>query len=175
MPKYRKMLSDWNAPYIQSIVKIIEQQSKITLLNWVLKYAEEYLIPLWIERRKEDKRPQKAILFAYKWRDGEVKLPEAKTHILACHEAAREVENDPIALATARAIGQSCSTIHSARHCVGLVLYGALAIAYHQCGIDEDFTVIEKQAEIEVKKMENALLEIAIENEQNIAIKDWKC
>ncbi|MDR0794857.1 MAG: hypothetical protein LBE79_02205 [Tannerella sp.] len=34
MKKYRKMLSDINAPYLQSLMKLIETQSKTTLANW---------------------------------------------------------------------------------------------------------------------------------------------
>ena len=40
MPKYRKMLNDWQAPYIQSLMRLIETQSKINLANWCLDYAE---------------------------------------------------------------------------------------------------------------------------------------
>jgi len=44
MPKTRKMLSDWNAPYIQSLVKLIETQSKTTLAIWAVDYAEQNYI-----------------------------------------------------------------------------------------------------------------------------------
>lgn len=40
MPKARKMLSDWEAPYIQSLMKLIETQSKATLAFWAVDYAE---------------------------------------------------------------------------------------------------------------------------------------
>lgn len=45
--KARKMLSDWEAPYIQSLMKLIETQSKKTLANWAVDYAEKVLLPLW--------------------------------------------------------------------------------------------------------------------------------
>jgi hypothetical protein len=41
MMKARKMLNDWEAPYIQSLVKLVETQSKATLANWVVDYADE--------------------------------------------------------------------------------------------------------------------------------------
>ena len=47
MPKVRKMLSDWKAPYIQSFMKLIEIQSKETLANWSVDYAEREILPLW--------------------------------------------------------------------------------------------------------------------------------
>ncbi|MDO9592157.1 MAG: hypothetical protein Q7I98_03070 [Erysipelotrichaceae bacterium] len=34
MPKTRKMLSDWQAPYLQSLRRLIETQSKETLASW---------------------------------------------------------------------------------------------------------------------------------------------
>lgn len=35
----RKMLSDWKAPYIQALMKLIETQSKSTLAHWAVDYA----------------------------------------------------------------------------------------------------------------------------------------
>lgn len=43
MPKPRKMLSDWKAPYIQSLMKLIETQSKATLTNWAVDYTEQVI------------------------------------------------------------------------------------------------------------------------------------
>lgn len=47
MPKTRKMLSDWNAPYIQSLMKLIETQNKATLANWAVDYFKRVILPLW--------------------------------------------------------------------------------------------------------------------------------
>jgi hypothetical protein len=55
-------------------------------------------------------------------------LPQAKSAILECHAVAREAEGNRAAQAAARAVGQCASTIHSPRHCIGLALYGALAV-----------------------------------------------
>ncbi|MGB4661005.1 MAG: hypothetical protein WBI07_17675 [Mobilitalea sp.] len=49
MAKARKMLSDWEAPCIQALVKLIETQSKITLANWAIDYAEEQLPTMHLE------------------------------------------------------------------------------------------------------------------------------
>ena len=111
MPKPRKMLSDWYAPYIQPLVKLIETQSKVTLINWVVDYAEQIILPLWNKFYNNDLRPKNAINAARMWLLGEIKLPQAKPLILECHAAAREAENNPVAQAAARAIGQSASTM----------------------------------------------------------------
>jgi REP element-mobilizing transposase RayT len=36
--KYRKVLVDWQAPYIQSLMRLVETQSKVTIANWCLDY-----------------------------------------------------------------------------------------------------------------------------------------
>ncbi len=175
MPKARKMLSDWEAPYIQSLMKLIETQSKATLANWAVNYAERVLLPLWSESFPDDPRPRNALSAAREWLSGAIKLPQAKTVILECHAAAREAEGSPVAQPAARAIGQSASTIHSARHCIGLALYGALAVAYSTMGSDASWKQVERCAADECARMLDALRLVAVENEQNPAKIDWKC
>ena len=46
MPKPRKMLSDWDAPYIQELMRLVETQSKATLAMWAVDYAELVIMPL---------------------------------------------------------------------------------------------------------------------------------
>lgn len=169
MAKYRKMLSDWYAPYMQALVKLIETQSKTTLANWALDYSEKVLLPIWDKSFPKDNRPQSAIAAAREWLSGKVKLTQAKPVILGCHDAARDAENNPAAQAAARAIGQSASTIHSARHCIGLPLYGALAAAYDALGKDAKWEDLERFAGEECVRMYGALKAISVENELNPA------
>ena len=112
---------------------------------------------------------------ARQWLDGEIKLPQAKPAILACHAAAKEAEEFPVARGAARAIGQSASTIHSARHCIGLAFYGALAVAYEELGITTPWDQLEQRAEEKCWKMYRALQAIAVENEPNPAKIEWFC
>lgn len=175
MPKPRKMLSDWKAPYIQSLMKLIETQSKATLTNWSVDYAEQIILPLWYKQYPNDPRPQNALNAARLWLSGEIKLPEAKILFLACHAAAREADGNPVAQAAARAIGQCSSTIHSPRHCIGLAFYGALAVSYARVGTDAPWTQIEQCAAEECGCMEAALHKVAIKNEPNPAKINWKC
>lgn len=175
MRKPRKMLSDWEAPYIQSLMKLIETQSKATLATWSVDYAERVILPLWSDDFSEDQRPQNALKAAREWLLGTIKLPQAKKEILECHEAAREAEGRPAAQAAARAIGQCASTIHSARHCIGLALYGAVAVAYDKLGADAPWEQVEQCAADECGRMLNALRAVAVENEPNPARIDWKC
>lgn len=175
MPKARKMLSDWKASYIKSLMKLIETQSKVTLANWAVDYSEQVILPLWCKYNPNDPRPQNALDAARRWLSGAIKLPQAKAAILECHAAARGAEGNPVAQAAARAIGQSASTIHSAQHCIGLAFYGALAVAYERLGTDASWDEIQKCAAEECGRMEAALHAVAVENEPNPAKIDWKC
>lgn len=66
-------------------------------------------------------------------------------------------------------ISQSASTIHSARHCIGLVLYGALAVAYDTLGTKAQWEQLEQCAADQCGHMLDALRAVAVENEQNPA------
>jgi len=175
MPKARKMLNDWDAPYIQALIKMIETQSKATLAAWALNYSQAVLLPLWRKHYPDDLRPQHAMAAAWEWLSGAIKLPQAKAAILECHAAAREAGSNPVAQAAARAIGQGASTIHSARHCIGLPLYGAVAVAYDTLGTIAPWQQVEQCAAEECGRMLAALRAIAVKNEPNPAKIDWKC
>lgn len=173
--KTRKMLSDWQAPYIQALMRRIETQSKATLTAWAVGYAEEHILPLWEKRFPADLRPRTALGSAREWLSGKIKLPQAKPAILACHAAARECADDPVALAAARAIGQCASTIHSAQHCIGLAFYGALALAYEEKGIKAPWEELEQYAGKECERMLAALDRISVADEPNPARINWFC
>lgn len=157
MKKPRKMLCDWNAPYVQSLIKTIETQSKTTLIIWAVDYCEGFILPLWRKYYPDDLRPQHAINAARDWLSGEIKFTQVRRAILECHAVAREAEGNPVAQAAARAIGQSTSTIHAPRHCMGLAFYGALAVAYEKLGTQANWTQIEEFGAQECGRMEDAL------------------
>ena len=115
----------------------------------------------------DDIRPFEAIAEARRWLAGEVKLPYVKSCILACHMSARESQKNLTAFVAARAIGQSASTVHSARHCMGLVMYGALAVSYDKTGIQASWELIEKNIKDECLKMKEALEKISVKDEIN--------
>lgn len=175
MPKTRKMLSDWDVPYIQALVKLIETQSKTTLSNWCVDYAGQRLLPIFEAGYPGDFRPRQALFAAREWLSGAIKLPQAKAAILECHAAARKAEANPAVQAAARAIGQSASTIHSATHCIGLAAYGALAVAYDTLGTKAPWEQLERCAAGECKRMLEALRAVAVVNEPNPAKFNWKC
>lgn len=175
MPKPRKMLGKADSPYILSLMRLIETQSKATLANWCIDYVQREVMPIYKKSYPEDARGEAALAAAKRWLAGEIKLPEAKKLILEAHAAAREAEENPAAQAAMRAVGQAASTIHSATHSLGIAFYGAAAIAYDRVGLGEKAEVYDTIAAEECAKMEAALAAVAVENEPNTAKINWYC
>lgn len=175
MPKPRRMLSDIEAPHVQSLMRLIETQSKTTLANWGISYAEAHLLPIFEKEYPDDPRPRTALEAARDWMAGKVKLPQVRKLILDAHAAAREAEGNPAAQGAARAVGQAASTVHAATHSLGLALYGALAISYDRIGTDADWDSLSRVAAVECGKMEAALRAVAVEDEPHPAKIKWNC
>lgn len=175
MSKPRKMLADINAPYIKSLMSLIETQSSATISNWCIDYAEIRLLPLWRTSYPDDIRPESALSAARDYLVGKIKLHEAKKQIFECRNAARETEGFPIGQGAARTIDSAASSIYNPASSLGLALYGALTIAYNQAGISTPWETLEMLAEAECRKMEAALLAMAVGNEPNPAKIKWNC
>ena len=175
MPNLRKMLGSADSPYILSLMSLIETQSKQTLVNWGVDYAETHILPIYEKEFPNDSRPRLALLAARDWLIKKIKLPEAKRIINECHAAAREADDKPKAQAAARACGQAASTIHSATHSLGLAFYGAAAIAYDRVGVLQTPKEYDEIAADECAKMQAALKVVAVENEPHPAKVNWHC
>lgn len=175
MAKLRKMLGSVDSSYIVSLMRLIETQSKTTIANWCIDYAEKHILPLYESAYPRDLRPREGLNAARAWLSGAIKLPVAKKCILDGHAAAREAEAHPAAQAAARATLQAASTIHVPTHSLGLAFYGAAAIAYDRVGLNERPEVYELIAAQECAKMEAALRAVAIANEAHPAKVKWNC
>lgn len=175
MAAVRKMLGKADSPYILSLMRLIETQSKETLANWALDYTEKHILPIYLEAYPEDLRPVRALDAAREWLAGRQKLPAVKKLILDAHAAAREAADSSAAQAAARTAGQAAATIHTPTHALGLAFYGAAAIAYHTVGTKESDAVYEEIAMRECAKMEEALSAVAVKDEPNPAKINWYC
>ena len=60
-------------------------------------------------------------------------------------------------------------------HALGVPLYGALAIAYHQKGMTVDWDTLLAVAAAECIRMEASLKTVSVENEPNPAKMNWNC
>lgn len=158
MAAIRKMLGKADSPYIQSLMRKIETQSKETIAKWCLDYTEAFVLPIFEKHCPDDGRPRKAIDASRDWFEGKKKLSEVKSIILnECHAAAREMDHAPAAQAAARACGQASACFHTPTHSLGLAFYGAAAIAYDRVGTGEKAEVYDRIAAEECAKMEKAL------------------
>ena len=174
--KLRKMLGGADSPYIISLMRLIETQSKATIASWCLDYTQAHILPIFEQHCPGDSRPRMALDASRDWFAGKKKLPEVKSIILnECHAAARELDADPAAQAAARACGQAAACFHAPTHSLGLAFYGAAAIAYDRIGLLQNPEVYDAIAAEECAKMEQALRAIAVENEPNPAKINWRC
>ncbi|MDR2047160.1 MAG: hypothetical protein LBP79_04590 [Clostridiales bacterium] len=164
--KTRKTLGRVDAPHIVSLMRLIETQSKATIAEWCMNYAEAHILPIFERRRPNDGHPRLAIAAARNWFDGKKKFPEVRNIILnECHASARELGNDPSAQAAARACGQASACCHAPAHSLGLAFYGAAAVAYDRIGTNEKPEAYDKIFAEECAKMEAALRTVSAENE----------
>ena len=172
--KLRKTLGTYQSPYIISLMRLVETQSKTTLIRWCTGYAEKHVLPIYESAYPMDTRPRDALNNAIGWLEGRVKFVDAKQSNYDAHAAATEAEGNYSAQAAARAAAHAALTIHVPAHCLGIAFYGTAALAYAQAGINEKPDVYDKIAAEECTKMEAALQSIAVGNESNPAKIDWK-
>ena len=174
--KPRKTLGDVNAPSCVALRDLIDTQSKDTIRKWCLNYAKDRLLPLFEKYRPDDGRPRSAVNAACDYLDGKIKFPVVKKIILnECHAAARELDDDPVAQAAARAVGQGSAVVHTLTHSLGLFFYAAAAIAYDRIGLsakDEEYAQIAEEVCLDYTA---ALRAVAVENESNPVKLKWNC
>jgi hypothetical protein len=176
MRKLRKTLGEGGAPSTVALMRLIETQSKTTVANWTLDYAERNMLPLFEKHCPNDERPAHTIAAAREWLDGKVKLPYVKNIILnECHAAARELDDNPVAQAAARAIGQSAGSIHAAPHSLGLYFYAAAAVAYDRLGLEAERAEYDAVAEDVCADYTAALRAVAVKDEPSPAQCKWHC
>lgn len=175
MAKLRKMLGAADSPYILSLMSLIETQSKTTIGDWCVDYAEKYILNIYEKAFPEDDRLRLAVEAYRSYRKGELKLPELKKAAALTVQAAKEAEKNPAAQAAARTIGQAIGAVYTPTHSLGLAFYGAAAIAYDRVGLEEKPEVYDQIAAQECAKMEEALCACMVENEKNPAKIKWYC
>jgi len=170
------MLGDVNAPSVVALRELIDTQSKDTIRKWCLGYAAEKILPIFEKQCPDDNRPRNAVNAAYDYLDGKVKFPVVKNIILnECHAAARELDNNPVAQAAARAVGQGSAVVHTLTHSLGLYFYAAAAVAYDRIGLEANEIEYIQIAEEVCLDYTEALRNIAVENEPKPAKLKWNC
>ncbi len=173
-PSPRKTLGDFQTPCIRSLMRLMETQSKPTLIRWVTGYVMEHILPVYESAFPQDSRPREALGNAVGWLEGRVRFADAKETNNAAHTAATAAAAFPAAQAAARAAAHAALTIHVPAHSLGVAFYGLAALAYAQAGTDAEQAVYDQIAAAACANMEAALRRIAVEGEPNPAKLDWK-
>ena len=175
MAKIRKMLGSAESPYIVSLMRLIETQSKETIAIWCINYAEKNILPIYEEYDPQEIRLKNALNAARGYLEGKIKLVDAKKIIKEANAVVKGCAKDPVAEASAKTIVQAAGAIHRSTHSLGMAFYGAAAIAYNGVGLNESPEIYDEIAAEECGKMEQELRNIAIENEKNPAKINWNC
>jgi hypothetical protein len=176
MKKLRKLFGKPDDKHIIDLMKLIESQSKETIAKWCLDYAENEILPIFKKHCPDDHRPKMALDASRDWFKGLKKFKEVQKIILhECHQAARELEDNPVAQAAARTIGQASACFHTPTHSLGLAFYGGAVFAYERVGLNATLEEYENIAREEVLKMTEALQDIAVENEPDKVKINWNC
>lgn len=135
-----KRLFQRDSLILGSLIQIIEEQSHLTLVMWVLDCATKFL-DLFEAMYPEDNRPRLAYEAAIKWSRGEIKMPQAKKAALDSHFCAKQITSNLEASSIAHAMGHVVGTIHVKTHAVQFVLYGLTAIQHHSNAASDDTEV----------------------------------
>ena len=174
--KIRKTLGDVNSPSCVALRELIDTQGKETIRMWCLDYAEHKVLPIFEKHCPGDARPRNAVNAARDYLNGKIHFTVVKDIILnECHAAARELDENPVAQAAARAVGQGTAVVHALTHSLGLFFYAAAAVAYDSVGVGAAADVYAGIAETVCLDYTNALQAVAVENEPNPVKLKWNC
>ncbi len=168
----RKIICAVDAPEVEALMRLFETQSKRTLGQWALRYAEEHFLPVYA-KSFSDARLRDAMAAARAWYEGAVKMPEVREWIDVCHAGAKAAAGVPAAQAAARAAAHAVAVAHTATHTLGVVVYGATALVYDRVGVVEPAAVYDDLAARECEKMRISLQQVAVAGEPNRARCDW--
>ena len=111
MAKLRKMLGGLEDPNIVSLMSLIETQSKTTLANWAITYAEDNFLKIYEKNYSDDLRLRNILSASKEYLNGTKKLNEVKPLIKEGNVVAKSLEENPVAQAACRAIVTACGTI----------------------------------------------------------------
>lgn len=123
----KKLLFNRKSACVQPLRALVEKQKHRTLAMWAIDCAGAVLV-MFEQKYPAEKRPRQALEAGRKWMRGEIRMSAAKRAILDAHQAANEVDNDPVACAAARAVAHAAAAVHVETHALGLVFYSLTAI-----------------------------------------------
>ena len=104
MAKLRRMLGNINDEIIVELMRVIETQSKETISLWAVNYVEQNILNIYEKESNSDLRLREVIISTKEYLRGNMKLKEIKEALRKVKTIPKEVEENPVAQASARAI-----------------------------------------------------------------------
>lgn len=175
MAKLRKMLGDIKSVECINLMNLIETQSHETLSKWAINYAEENYLSIFLEEVPQDDSLKSAIAACREYLGGERALKDIKPYLKASAETARNIADNPIAQAAARAVSTACAVVQTPTNSLGFLFYGAAAYAYHKLGLSKTAENYDKAAKEELQKAFDELKKVSVQDEPNPAKINWNC
>lgn len=175
MAKLRKMLGDLEDPSIKALMKLIETQSKTTLAEWSIRYAEEHFLGIFEKAYPDNLCFREVIAAVREYLEGSRKLAEVKPFLREAAQTAREADANPAAQAAARAVATACAVIQTPTNALGYTFYGAAAVVYDKAGLLEKQQVYDEMASREFERILESLKKAAVADEPNPVKINWNC
>jgi len=128
--RIRKKRAIWFEPNdacLKEIHDLVSNSSKDIITEWSFRQVKRIIDDI-KQKYPEETRPLIAYNLSTQWLHKEIKLPQAKQAILACHAAAKDVSSQSDQ-ALFHAVGQGLSTIHLKMHAMGIPIYELTSIA----------------------------------------------
>lgn len=122
----RQLLFSRESQSLYTLNQSITNTPKDLILVWAF-YHVSLLIDKIEKKHPHEHRPRLAYEKAKQWLKKEIKFPNVKQAILACHAAAHDYLSSADQ-ALFHAIGQGLSTIHVKTHAIGLPIYELTSI-----------------------------------------------
>ena len=175
MAKLRKMLGKVDEPAVQSLMEIIETQSKETLAAWAVGYVKTHTLAIYEKEFSQDNRLRKAVEAVEACLRGEQKFKDIKPVIKESADAAKEAGDHPVAQAAARSVSVACNVLGTPTNALGFTFYTAAAIVYDREGTEEKSDLYDTMATVELEKMLISLKEAAVPDESKPVKINWRC
>lgn len=175
MSKVRKMLGNAESPHILALMNQIDTQSKATLVKWGVSYVEKNILPIYLAHCKNDDRLVNALDGAKKWLEGNCDMAQIKLLVAEAYAVAKELDNDPIAQASSRAIGQAVAIIQRPSHALSIAFYGSASIAYDKYGLSQSAEYYDDVAKEVGDDLLSELKKISVQDEKDKVKIKWNC
>lgn len=173
--KLRKMLGSVDSKESVGLMGMIETQSKITLAAWAITYAKDHYLAIYEEVCPADQRLREIVAACEEYLQESRKLNEVKPLIREAGQIAREIIDNPVGQAAARAISTACAVIQTPTNALGFLFYGAAAVAYSRAGLTQPAEIYDELTQIELGQALDSLEKIAVYNEPNPVKIKWNC